>query len=122
MVVLGLILVVAAVLAGVGVGVSSSSSASIEGFGVELETTAAVVYFAGAATAIVLVAGLWMMKKGTARTYRRRQEVKALRQQVVTDVARHDARSEDVPPPQERPGSAPAEDEPADGERPATTR
>jgi hypothetical protein len=114
MVVLGFILIVAAVAAGVGVGISSSSSASIEGFGAELESTAAGAYFAGAATAIVLVAGLWLMRKGTARTYRRRQEVKTLRQQVGSDDARHAARSDDLPSPEDR--------RPADGETPLTTR
>jgi cytoskeletal protein RodZ len=143
MVVLGIILVVVAVLVGLGVGIASSSSASIEGFGMEVETTAALVYFAGAVTAIVLLAGLWLMKKGTARTYRRRKEVKTLRRQVATSPAedesadlqgRHVA-DEDVTARTSEPapadatsaeaGSAedrPAEDTRTDGGRPATTR
>jgi len=82
MVVLGFILVVAAVLVGVGAGTSSTSSASIEGYGLDVDADAALVFAAGAATAIVLLAGLWLMAKGTSRTYRRRQQVKALQQQA----------------------------------------
>lgn len=105
MVVLGFLLVVAAVLAGLGVGISSSSSASIEGFGMEVETTAAIVFFAGVVTAVAALAGLWLMKKGTARTYRRRKEVKTLRQKVETAPSEPVASSEPV-------GSEPVGSEP----------
>jgi hypothetical protein len=81
MVVLGFLIVIAAILVGLGVGLSTSSPASIEGFSLDVDTTAAVVYFAGAATAIMLVVGLWLMKSGTARIYRHRREVRALRRQ-----------------------------------------
>jgi hypothetical protein len=81
MVVLGFLIVIAAILLGLGVALSTSSSASIEGFGLDVDTTAAAVYFAGAATAIMLVIGLWLMKSGTARIYRHRREVRALRRQ-----------------------------------------
>jgi hypothetical protein len=128
MVVLGFILVALGVLAAISVGIAASGSASIEGFGVELETTAAVAYFAGAATAVVLFVGLWLMLKGSARSYRRRQEVKALRRQVGTapaagagPAATDDARpaaGPDVPPRAEHQDTASAEG----GEKSATAR
>lgn len=82
MVVLGFILVVAAVLVGLGVATSSTSSANIKGYGLDVDADAALVFAAGAVAAIVLLAGLWLMTKGFARRYRRRQEVKALQQQA----------------------------------------
>lgn len=84
MVVLGFLVVAAAVVLGAGVALSTSTSAGIDGFGFVVDTTTAGAYFAGAATALVLVAGLWMMKAGTRRTYRRRREVRELRRNRVT--------------------------------------
>jgi hypothetical protein len=82
MTVLGLILIAAAVVLGFGVGASSADDATLEVFGADLGVTVAGVYFAGAATAAVLILGLWLLKKGTGRGYRRRKEVKDLRHQV----------------------------------------
>jgi hypothetical protein len=84
MTVLGLILIAAAVVLGFGVGASSADDATLEVFGADLGVTVAGVYFTGAATAAVLILGLWLLKKGTGRGYRRRKEVKDLRHQVDT--------------------------------------
>jgi hypothetical protein len=82
MTVLGLILIAVAVVLGYGVGASSGDDATLEVFGAGLGVTVAGVFFAGAATAAVLVLGLWLFKKGMGRGYRRRKEVKELRHQV----------------------------------------
>lgn len=105
MVVLGLILIGLAVLLALGVGISSGHEATLEMFGVELDLTAAGIYFTGLITGVGGLLGLWLLKKGTGRTYRRRKEVKELRQQVV-----------------ETPDSPEIPEPPADGPGPTTTR
>jgi ABC-type nickel/cobalt efflux system permease component RcnA len=117
MVVLGFLLIAVAVLAALGVAISSSSTASLEGFGFELETTTALVYFAGAASALVAIVGLWLMTKGTARSYRRRREVRSLRQEV--DTSRTDTSPETRPDTTPETTPEAAADERADGETPA---
>jgi hypothetical protein len=82
MVVLGLILVAVAVLLAAGVAASSGENATLDVFGLGVDTSSSVVFFAGVVTTVALVAGLWMVKKGLARGYRRRKEVRELRQQV----------------------------------------
>lgn len=113
MVVLGLILIALTVLLALGVGISSGHEATLEVFGVDLDVTAASVFFTGLLTGFAGVAGLWLLKKGTGRTYRRRKEVKELRQQAG-----------ETPAAETKPAS-PGEietDAPADGPGPATTR
>ncbi|TDO47742.1 hypothetical protein EV643_10848 [Kribbella sp. VKM Ac-2527] len=79
MIVLALILVAVAVALGVGVAASSAADANLEVFGAGLGVTVAGIFFAGAATAAALVLGLWLLKKGMRRGYRRRREVQELR-------------------------------------------
>jgi hypothetical protein len=113
MVILGLILIAVVVLLALGVGISSGHDATLEVFGVDLDVTAASIFFTGLLAGLAGVVGLWLLKKGTGRTYRRRKEVKELRQQVGSKPAAE-------PEPAE-----PAEiesDAPADGPGPATTR
>ncbi len=82
MVVLGLILVGVAVLLAAGVAASSGGSARLEIFGLGFDTRASVMFFIGVCTAAALLAGTWLVKKGVGRGYRRRREVRDLRQKV----------------------------------------
>jgi uncharacterized membrane protein YciS (DUF1049 family) len=87
MVVLGIVLIVLAVLLGLGVSVSSSDSTTMSVFGVDFGVAVPTVFFLGAAVGVVLVAGLWLTKKGLGRGYRRHKEVRELRQQVAASPA-----------------------------------
>jgi hypothetical protein len=82
MMVLGIVLIVLAVVFGLGVSVSSGDSTTMTIFGVDFGMLVPTVFFLGAAAGAALVVGLWLAKKGLSRGYRRRKEVKELRQQV----------------------------------------
>jgi uncharacterized membrane-anchored protein len=82
MIVVGLMLIAVAVAFGFGVAASSAADATLEVFGAGLDITVAGVFFAGAATAAALILGLWLLKKGVGRGYRRRREVHELRHQA----------------------------------------
>jgi hypothetical protein len=70
------------VLLAAGVAASSGGSARLEIFGLGFDTRASVVFFIGVCTAAALLAGAWLVKKGVGRGYRRRKEVRDLRQKV----------------------------------------
>lgn len=101
MLVFGLILVGIAVLLAAGVAASSGNSTTLEVFGLDLDMRASVVFFTGACTAAALIIGLWLVKRGLARGYRRRKEVRELRHQAkvapVAALPSEDAPSESVP-------------------------
>jgi hypothetical protein len=82
MVVLGIVLIVLAVALGLGVLVSSTESTMLEIFGIDFGVRVPTIFFLGAAVGAAFVAGLWLTKKGLGRSYRRRKEIKELRQQV----------------------------------------
>lgn len=82
MVVLGIVLIAIAVLLGLGVAVSSTASTTLEVFGVEFGVVVPTVFFLGAAAGVAVMFGLWLVKKGLGRGYRRHKEVKELRHQV----------------------------------------
>ncbi|QNE20329.1 hypothetical protein F1D05_23500 [Kribbella qitaiheensis] len=84
MLALGIVLIVLAVLFGLGVSVSSGDSTRMSVFGVDFGLSVPTLFFLGAAAGIALFLGLWLMKKGLGRGYRRHKEVKELRQQVAT--------------------------------------
>jgi len=84
MVVLGIVLIALAVLFGLGVSVSSSASTTLEVFGVDFGVAVPTVFFLGVVTGLALLAGLWLTKKGLARGYRRRKEMRELRAQAGT--------------------------------------
>ncbi|ADB29690.1 hypothetical protein Kfla_0569 [Kribbella flavida DSM 17836] len=84
MAVLGIVLIVIAVLFGLGVAVSSSDSTTLEVFGVNFGVIVPTVFFLGAVAGALLLLGLWLMKKGLGRGYRRHKEVRELRQKVAT--------------------------------------
>lgn len=83
MMALGILLIVLAVIFGLGVSVSSGDSTTMQVFGVDFGMLVPTVFFLGAATGAVLVVGLWLTKKGLGRGYRRRKEVRELRQKVA---------------------------------------
>jgi uncharacterized integral membrane protein len=82
MVILGIVLIVLAVVLGLGVSVSSTDSTTLEVFGVNFGVMVPTIFFLGAAAGAALIVGLWLTKKGLGRGYRRRKEVRKLRQQV----------------------------------------
>src|SRR5881227_870334 len=84
MAVLGIVLVVLAVLFGLGVSVSSTASTKLEVFGVDFGVSVPTVFFIGALTGAALIAGLWLLRKGLGRSYRRRKEMRELRAQAAT--------------------------------------
>lgn len=86
MFVLGIVLIVLAVLFGLGVSVSSTASTKLEVFGIDFGVSVPTVFFLGAAAGAALILGLWLMKKGLGRGYRRRKEMRELRAQSATPV------------------------------------
>ena len=84
MAVLGIVLIALAVLFGLGVSVSSTASTKLEVFGVDFGVSVPTVYFLGLITGATLIAGLWLLKKGLARGWRRRKEMRDLRSQAAT--------------------------------------
>lgn len=91
MVILGIVLIVLAVVLGLGVAVSSTSSTTLEVFGVNFGVMVPTVFFLGAAGGAALIIGLWFVRKGLGRGYRRRKEVRKLRQQVEATVSPGDS-------------------------------
>jgi hypothetical protein len=79
MVVLGIVVIVLAVLFGLGVSVSSTAATKLEVFGVDFGVSVATVFFLGALAGAALIAGLWLTKKGLARSLRRRKQMRELR-------------------------------------------
>lgn len=84
MAVLGIVLIALAVLFGLGVSVSSTASTKLEVFGVDFGVSVPTVFFLGAVTGAALVLGLWLLKKGLGRGYRRRKEMRELRAQATS--------------------------------------
>jgi len=79
MVVLGIVVIVLAVLFGLGVSVSSTAATKLEVFGVDFGVSVSTVFFLGALAGAALIAGLWLTKKGLARSLRRRKQLRELR-------------------------------------------
>ncbi|WP_328989118.1 hypothetical protein OG394_23095 [Kribbella sp. NBC_01245] len=97
MFVLGIVLIVVAVLAGLGVATTSGQATTLEVYGIDLGMSVSAVFFFGAAAGAVAIAGLWLVKKGVGRGYRRRKEVKELRQQVEATPTTPDKQVETAP-------------------------
>ena len=87
MVVLGIVLITLAVVLGLGVSVSSTDSTTLEVFGVGFGVIVTTVFFIGAVAGVAAIIGVWLLKKGMSRGYRRHKEVKELRQQVEASPA-----------------------------------
>jgi hypothetical protein len=100
MAILGLILLVVAAGAVIGVFANGGTDTRLDLGLFHVDTTVAGVFIAGVATLLIAVLGLWLLKAGLARTRRRRQEVKALRNQAANQrvANRRDAPSTGTPP------------------------
>ena len=116
MAVLGIVLIVLAVLFGLGVSVSSTASTTMTVFGVDFGVSVPTVFFLGAATAVAVILGIWLAKKGMGRSMRHRKEVRELRRSraaardtAATDVTQGDATA-DVPPAVESSEEAPTDE------------
>ncbi|MEV0798033.1 hypothetical protein AB0I34_10115 [Kribbella sp. NPDC050281] len=83
MAVLGIVLIVLVVLFGLGVSVTSTASTTMEVFGIDFGVSVPTVFLLGALTGVALALGLWLTKKGLARGYRRRKEMRELRAQAA---------------------------------------
>jgi hypothetical protein len=125
-IILGIALAVVAlvVLAFVAVGGSAGDDATVtvSAFGVDLTTTALVMFLTGAATLLLLLAGLWMIRWGAVRAARTRAEIQRLRRIEAEVEARQVAELSDSAPgrpggrgPDREPEGAP--DLPPPGER-----
>jgi hypothetical protein len=114
MAILGLILLVVAAGAIIGVFANGGTDTRLDLGLFHADTTVAGVFIAGAATLLIAVLGLWLLKAGLARTRRRRQEVKALRNQAANQrvANRRDAPSTGAAP--QPGGAAPTERRPGD--------
>jgi len=76
MLVLGLVLIVAAVAVGAGAVFDGSEAASVELLGTTVDTTVAGVFFAGAATMLLFMVGVLMLVSSMGRSRRKRQDRK----------------------------------------------
>lgn len=120
MLALGIVLIVLAVLFGLGVSVSSGDSTTMSVFGVDFGLAVPTLFFLGAAAGIAVTLGLWLTKKGMGRGYRRRKEVRQLRQQVAavepdsstSDPADEKPATEEPATPVGRHAADPADDDP----------
>lgn len=120
MAVLGIVLIVLAVGFGLGISVSSGASTTMEVFGVDFGVSVATVFFLGALAGAILIAGLWLTKKGLARGFRRRKEVRELRAQAATPEVTDSDADRELPTSPRDSGAAPADEPPAAGRRTPT--
>jgi hypothetical protein len=82
MMIIGLLLMAAAVVAGTGVVIGNTDKTSFDVFNVEfVNLSEAGIFLLGAATGAVLLIGLWMMGAGLRKSRRRRLEVKQARRE-----------------------------------------
>jgi hypothetical protein len=80
MMIIGVLLIAAAVVVGTGVVVGNTGAISLDLFGLEItNASVAGVFLLGTASAAVLLVGLWMITTGLRQSRRRRLEVKQAR-------------------------------------------
>jgi ABC-type nickel/cobalt efflux system permease component RcnA len=96
MVILGLLLVIAAIVAAIAAALRGDVSVHVDLGWFTLDANAGAVFFLGAAAMLVFVVGWWMVARGFRRSRQRHREVKTLRRRAAKseDAARreHDAR------------------------------
>lgn len=95
LVLVGIVVVLAAIFAG------SAAPATLELGFLSIDTSVLGVFLVGAATLLVLVAGLELVRTGARRSYARRKELREARRMVRRRERRD--HHEDHPPPQEAP-------------------
>lgn len=91
MIVLGLLLIVAALALGAAVIGDGTETQSLDIFGVNISTSAAGLFGAGAATMLALVLGVWLVQSALNRKRRRRQERKVVERERKESVSRLEA-------------------------------
>jgi uncharacterized membrane protein YciS (DUF1049 family) len=105
MIVLGIVLLVIAVVAGIA-AIANGGTPAVLNFGVfHVRTSVAGVFISGAVALLLLVVGVSLISSGLSRARRRRREVKALRERATSSQDREAA--------EEKRPIAPDEDAPA---------
>ena len=87
MLILGLLLILGSAALGAGLVYDGSEAASVEILGTTVNTTAAGIFFSGAATMLLFLLGVWMLTSSMGRSRRKRGEHKASRRQQKESVA-----------------------------------
>ena len=88
MLILGLLLIAAAVVVGWAIIADATEPQQLDVFGVQFDTTGAGVFIAGAATMLALVLGIALLQLAMARARKRRQKNKALKNEKKESVHR----------------------------------
>ena len=87
MTVLGLLILVAAAAVTVGAIARGGADVSLDFGSFTVNTDAAGMFLTGAATLLVAVVGLWMLRGGVARSRQRRKEMRELRDRAARNEA-----------------------------------
>jgi ABC-type nickel/cobalt efflux system permease component RcnA len=87
MLILGLLLVLVAAAAAVGAVYDGGDPATVELLGRSSDTTVAGVFFAGAATMLVFLLGVWLITSGLSRSRRKRLERKETKKRHKNSVS-----------------------------------
>ena len=87
MLVLGLLLILGSAALGAGVAYDGNEAASVEILGTTVDTTAAGIFFTGAATMLVFLLGLWLLRSKLGRDRRKRGERKETRRRQRESVS-----------------------------------
>jgi uncharacterized protein YlxW (UPF0749 family) len=91
MAILGLLLILGSAALGAGLAYDGSEAASVEILGTTVDTTAAGIFFSGAATMLLFVLGAWLLTSSMSRSRRKRTERKASRRHQKESVAQLEA-------------------------------
>ncbi len=87
MIVLGFLILVAAVAVTVGAVARGGGDVSLDFGSFTVNTDAAGMFLTGAATMLVAVIALWMLRGGLARSRQRRREMRELRDRAARNEA-----------------------------------
>jgi ABC-type nickel/cobalt efflux system permease component RcnA len=87
MLVLGLLLILGSAALGAGVVYDGNEAASVEILGTTVDTTAAGIFFSGAATMLLFLLGLWLVRSKMGRDRRKRGERKETRRRQRESVS-----------------------------------
>jgi uncharacterized protein YlxW (UPF0749 family) len=91
MLILGLLLILGSAALGVGLAYNGSEAASVQMLGTTVETTAAGLFFSGAATMLVFLVGVWLLSSKLGRARRKRTERNAARRDQRDSVKQLEA-------------------------------
>jgi uncharacterized protein YlxW (UPF0749 family) len=91
MLVLGLLLILGSAALGAGFVYDGSEDAPVEILGTTFTTSAAELFFIGAATMLLFLLGVWLLTSSMGRSRRKRGERKASHRQQKASVAQLEA-------------------------------